>query len=148
VRRTRLYIVIGFAVFVFLGISLLLARALSATGAERDLVLQLARAEARGDADGVLARTPQCAADAACAASTRAFLPRLKRPGDVQILRYDVSIQLPMTRQIGTGRVAWRAGTSLPVVQCVRVQRDGPLTGAGVVLLAVSAPIGGEASCP
>ena len=143
-----MYIVIGFAVFVFLGISVLLARALSATGAERDLVLQLTRAEARGDVNGVLSRTPQCAADAACAAATRAFLPRLKRPGDVQILRYDVSVQLPMTRQIGTGRVAWRAGTSLPVVQCVRVQRDGPLTGAGVVALSVSAPIGGEAACP
>jgi hypothetical protein len=32
-------------------------------------------------------------------------------------------------------------------VQCVRVERDGPLTGADVQLLAISAPIGGEASC-
>ena len=47
----------------------------------------------------------------------------------------------------GTGRVAWRAGSALPVVQCVRVRRDGPLTGGDVELLSLSAPIGGEASC-
>ncbi len=111
-------------------------------------MLELARAEARGDVDQVLARTPACAKLPACAAATRAFAGRLKRPGDVQILRYDVSVQLPMTRQIGTGRVAWRAGTGLPVVQCVRVQRDGPLTGAKVVLLSVSAPIKPDSTCP
>jgi hypothetical protein len=33
------------------------------------------------------------------------------------------------------------------VVQCVRVRRDGPLTGADVELIAISAPIGGEESC-
>jgi hypothetical protein len=52
-----------------------------------------------------------------------------------------------MTRATGTGRVAWRAGKSLPVVQCVQVRRDGPLTGGGVELLAMSKPIAGEASC-
>src|SRR4051794_41563591 len=112
-RRTRMYIVIGFAVFVFLGISVLLARALSATGAERDLVLQLTRAEARGDVNGVLARTPQCAADAAWAAATPGLLPPLKGRRDRQILRYDVSRQLPTARQIGTGRGPWPARTSL-----------------------------------
>ena len=35
--------------------------------------------------------------------------------------------------------MAWRAGTNgLPVVQCVRVRRDGPLSGAGVELLSIS----------
>jgi hypothetical protein len=43
--------------------------------------------------------------------------------------------------------VAWRAGTGLPVVQCVRVRRDGPLTGGGVELLALSDPIALDASC-
>ena len=53
---------------------------------------------------------------------------------------------MPVTNGVGTGRVAWRAGDGGPVVQCVRVRRDGPLSGAGVELLAISAPIGNEAS--
>ena len=55
---------------------------------------------------------------------------------------------MPVTNGVGTGRVAWRAGVGAPVVQCVRVRREGPLSGAGVELLAISAPIGNEAGCP
>ena len=76
-------------------------------------------------------------------------MAELERPGDVEILQYRPSVQLPLTNATGTGRVAWRAGADgLPVVQCVRVRRDGPLSGAGVELLSISAPIGNEASCP
>ncbi|HWK26061.1 MAG TPA: hypothetical protein VNS09_05835 [Solirubrobacter sp.] len=148
-RRQQLWIVAGFGVFVFLGISLLLARALSATGTERSKVLEVARAEARGDADAVLQRMPDCAKEPACAAATRDVVAKLKRPGDVSILQYLPSIQLPLTDSLATGRVAWRAGEDgLPVVQCVRVRRAGPLSGATVELLSVSAPIGNEESCP
>jgi hypothetical protein len=148
-RRTRILILAGFGLFFFLGVSLMLARALSATGTERSRVLGLVRSEARGDARDVLARIPACAAQPACVASTEAFVAKLKRPGDVEILQYRPSVQLPMTRATGTGRVAWRTlPNGLPVVQCVRVRRDGPLTGAAVELLSVSAPIGAEASCP
>ncbi len=65
----------------------------------------------------------------------------------MQILTYTPSARLALTRKTGTGRVAWRAGTSLPVVQCVRVRREGPLTGGAVELLSISDPIGGEAGC-
>ena len=147
-RRTRVLIIAGFGVFVFLGISLMLARALSATGTERSRVLEIAEAQARGDAQAVLGKTPACARQPACVAATEAFVAKLKRPGNVSILQYKPSIQLPLTRATGTGRVAWRAGQGLPVVQCVRVRRDGPLTGATVELLSISAPIGNEASCP
>lgn len=147
-RRTRVLIVIGFVVFVFLGISALLARALAGAGAERSRVVEVAEAQARGDADRVLQLTPDCAAQPACAAATRTFVAKLKRSGDVQVLQYKPSVQVTFTRTTGTGRIAWRAGTSLPVVQCVRVQRDGPLTGNGVRLLSISAPIGGESDCP
>jgi hypothetical protein len=148
-RRTRVYLLAGFGAFVFLGISLMLARALSATGTERSRVLEIAVAQARGDAKAVLARTPACAREPACVAATDAFVSKLKRPGEVEILQYRPSVQLPLTNAIGTGRVAWRAGTDgLPVVQCVRVRRDGPLSGAAVELLSISAPIGREASCP
>ena len=78
---------------------------------------------------------------------TRARVRELERPGAVQILTYRPSTRLSLTRRVGTGRVAWRAGESLPVVQCVRVRREGPLTGAGVQLLALSNPIGLDSGC-
>ncbi len=126
----------------------MLARALAATGTERSRVLEVAEAQARGDVSAVLQATPACARQPACVAATTTFVQRLARPGKVEILQYNPSVQLPLTRVSGTGRVAWRAGTSAPIVQCVRVRRDGPLSGAQVELLAISAPIGNEASCP
>ena len=146
-RRARLYFVIGFAVFVFLGISALLARTLTGAGNERAQVLDVIKAQARGDADAVLAGLPACRAQPACVQVTRERVAELRRPGPVQVLNYAPSMQITLTRQTGTGRVAWRAGTTRPVVQCVRVRRDGPLTGGDVELLAVSGPIGLEASC-
>jgi hypothetical protein len=149
VRRKQLWILAGFGVFVFLGISLMLARALSATGTERAKVQEIAEAQARGDAKAVLQRTPACAREPACVSATDAFVAKLKRPGEVEILQYRPSVQLPLTDAVGTGRVAWRAGANgFPVVQCVRVRRDGPLSGANVELLSISAPIGRESSCP
>jgi hypothetical protein len=147
-RRTRILIVVGFGVFIFIGISAMLARALSATGTERSQVLDVVQAEARGDARTVLRHTPACAEEPACVAATETFVHELTRAGDVEILQYRPSVQMPVTSGVGTGRVAWRAGAGAPVVQCVRVRREGPLSGAGVELLAISAPIGNEASCP
>ena len=148
-RRTQILIVVGFGVFLFIGISAMLARALSATGTERGRVLAIAKAEARGDAGAVLRLTPACEQQPACAATTRAFVAKLKRPGDVEILQYLPSVQVTFTRTTGTGRIAWRAGRNgLPVVQCVRVRRDGPLTGNTVELLSISAPIDNESACP
>ena len=146
-RRVTLVTAIAFGAFVFLGISFLLARALTGPGLERSKVLDVVRAEARGDADAVLERLPACAAEPACARVTRERVAKLRQPGNVQILTYEPSMRITMTRATGTGRVAWRAGTSQPVVQCVQAQREGPLTGGGVKLLAISKPIPGEASC-
>jgi hypothetical protein len=148
VQRRQRYIVIGFIVFVFLGISALLARGLTGAGTERSKVLEVLEAQARGDADAVLAALPACRAHPACAQVTRDRVAELRRPGTVQILTYKPSVRIALTRQTGTGRVAWRAGSALPVVQCVRVRRDGPLTGGEVELLSISAPIGREAACP
>jgi hypothetical protein len=148
-RRTRILIVVGFLVFVFLGVSAMLARALSAAGTERAHALDIARAEARGDAESVLRMTSACEQQPACAATTRQFVTKLKRPGAVEILQYLPSVQVTFTRTTGTGRIAWRAGRNgLPVVQCVRVRRDGPLTGNTVELLSISAPIDNESACP
>ena len=146
-RRPAVLIAAGFAAFVFLGLSFLLARGLSGAGAERGKVLDVLEAQASGDAAAVLEQLPACRAEPACVQLTRARVTRLERPGAVQILNYQPSARLTLTRHTGTGRVAWRAGQSLPVVQCVRVRREGPLTGGGVQLLALSDPIGLESSC-
>ena len=146
-RRSRLLIVIGLAVFLFLGFSALMARALTGAGDERSRVLDVVEAQARGDVDAVLAELPACRAQPACVEVVRARVRELERPGNVEILTYTPSVQVALTRRTGIGRVAWRVGGSDPVVQCVRVRRDGPLTGADVELLAISAPIGGEESC-
>jgi hypothetical protein len=146
-RRARVYIAVGFAAFVFLGVSGLLARALTGAGTERSDVLALVRAQARGDATAVLDGLPACRAEPACANLMRERVEQLRRPGDVEILTYTPSVQVALTTRTGVGRVAWRANGSQPVVQCVRVRREGPLTGADIELIAISAPIGGDASC-
>ena len=146
-RRARLIIAIGFAIFLFLGFSALLARGLSGAGSERSQVLSVLQAQARGDADAVLADLPACRAQPACVAAVRDRVARLRRPGAVEILTYRPSVRFALTRRTGVGRVAWRAGASAPVVQCVRVRREGPVTGAGVELVAVSEPIEGDAGC-
>ena len=146
-RRVTLVTAVAFGLFVFLGISFLLARALTGAGAERSRVLDVLRAQARGDAQAVLRRLPACSREPACVRVTRARVARLERPGNVEILTYRPSVRVTMTRRSGTGRVAWRAGRSLPVVQCVKARREGPLTGGGVELLALSDPVGLQASC-
>ena len=146
-RRAKVWIPIAFAVFVFLAISALLARGLSATGTERAKVLDLLHAQARGDATAVLAMLPACRDEPACAQQTRERVASSRVAGAIEILRYDASAGLALTDGIGTARVAWRAGTHLPVVQCVRVRREGPLSGGSVELLSISAPIAREGSC-
>ena len=146
-RRAKVGIVIGFMVFVFLGIAVLLGRGLTGSLSERAAVLDLVEAEAAGDVEAALDLLPACRAEPACAQLVRDRAQQLRRPGEVEILTYDPSIQVALTNRTGTGRVAWRAGRSLPIVQCVRARREGPLTGADVELLTISAPIGREAGC-
>jgi hypothetical protein len=147
VRRVTLVTAVVFGLFVFLGISFLLARALTGQAAERSRVVDVLEAQARGDASAVLRQLPACAREPACARVTRERVTQLQRPGKVQILNFRPSVRVTMTRRAGTARVAWRAGGSLPVVQCVKALREGPLTGGGVELLAISKPIGLDSSC-
>jgi hypothetical protein len=90
---------------------------------------------------------PACDAEPACRRVTADRVAELRRPGDVEILNYEPSTRLSLTRRTGSGRVAWRAGRGLPVVQCVRVRREGPLTGGGVTLLSLSKPIARDGAC-
>ena len=146
-RRARVLIPLLFGLFVFVGLSVLLARGLTGSGTERADVLELVRAQARGDAGAVLARLPACRRQPACVQATRDRVRELRRPGEVQLLSFTPSARLALTRKVGTARVAWRAGEDLPVVQCVRVRREGPLTGGSVELLSISAPIPPEGGC-
>jgi hypothetical protein len=148
VRRARIIIVVGFAAFVFLGLSGLMARALTGAGDERSRVVELLEAQAAGDAERALAVLPACRGEPACVQVMRDRVAELRRPGDVEILTYDPSVRIALTSRTGVGRVAWRAGASAPVVQCVRVRREGPVSGGDVELLSISAPIGREESCP
>ena len=148
-RRVQRRILIAFGIFVFLGISLLLARALTGAGAERSKVLDVLRAQARGDSEAVLAKLPDCRRSTACTRVVRERTAQLRREGKVEILNFQPSVQLALTDTTGTARVAWRADgpKRLPVVQCVQVRRSGPLTGGGVQLVSISNPIGLEAGC-
>ena len=147
-RRTRTRLAIGFVLFVFLGLSLLLARGLSGAGTERSAVLALLQDQASGNAAAVLSRLPACRRLEACATITEERVRELKQPGRVEILAYDPSVRLALVQSTGTARVAWRAGTALPVVQCVRARRESPLDGGSVELLAISAPIARDGPCP
>jgi hypothetical protein len=147
VGRAKVAIVIGFIVFVFLGLAVLLGRGLTGSVSERAAVLDLVEAQANGNVDAALDVLPACRAEPACARVMRDRVEELRRPGKVEILTYDPSVQVALTNRTGTGRVAWRAGKSLPIVQCVRARREGPLSGADVELLSISAPIGREAGC-
>ncbi len=147
VRRAAV-IVVG--VLAFGAISLGLARWLSTESAERGAVLRLLEAQARGDAQGMLARlAPSCAADARCRATVRGNARRLRRPGQPKILAYASQTAYALGATTGLTRVAWTVvDRGLPVVQCVLVRREGSaLAGRRVRLLRVSAPIGNEATC-
>jgi hypothetical protein len=147
-RRRRLLVIAVPVVAVFLAISFVAARFLTTENRERDAILALVQREAAGDAPGVLAHLDAC--DAACAARVRAFLPRLTGPGAVKIARLDSGTSYSLGTSEGWSRVVWVRGVDgIPVVQCVRVQRDGsPLTGRSVSLLRLSAPLAdNEDSC-
>src|SRR5918998_6216016 len=109
-RRPAVLIPVGFALFFFLGISFLLARGLTGTSAERGRVVELLEAQARGDAGAMLELLPACAAEPACAQLTRRRTQDLRRPGTVEVLSYEPSVRLALTRSTGSARVAWRAG--------------------------------------
>lgn len=146
-RRTKITAIV-FGVFLFLGLSLLLARALVGTGNERAAVVDLLRAQAAGDADSVLEQMPRCARSETCSRVTRERTAELARPGRIEILNFDPSTQAAFTNQTESARVAWRTPEeTFPVVQCVVVMREGPLTGGGVEIISISNPIGLEATC-
>jgi hypothetical protein len=146
-RRTILLIVLG--VLLFLVISALLTRALSVGGAEDSAITDMVRAEASGSVSQVVAAVDGCRQSATCRARAAANASALKRPGAVSIIQIQASAGFSLGSTLGTARVAWLAGGSLPIVQCVRVRHAGNvLQGFTIQLLEVSSRIKSDAACP
>lgn len=136
-------------VLVFLVISALLARAFSANGAEQDAITGLIKAEAAGNEGGMLARIDGCPRSSSCRARVAQDAAGLKRYGTVSIINLQPSTSFSLSAMTGTARVAWRAGSSLPIVQCVRVRRSGDvISGLHIHLLELSARIKSTHACP
>ena len=147
-RRTYL-IVIAVAVLAFLAISALLARVLSANSAEQSAITALIKAQARGDAGAVMDDIAGCRTNEACRQRASELATTLRHPGTVSIIQIQPSTSFSITGTLGTARVAWDAGGSLPIVQCVRVRRTGnAISGLRVDLLEISRRIKSDTACP
>lgn len=133
----------------FVLVSFLVARWLTAENRERTAVIDLLRAQARGDAASMLAALDGCAGDPACRAEVERNALALRRSGRVRVLRMDSTTSHALLAEEGPTRVAWDVGgKSLPVVQCVQVERRGlQLLGGEIVLSAIGPRIAGDASC-
>lgn len=144
-RRLRI-LLISLGVIAFIVISGMLARFLEAENVERDAILGLLQAEARGDAPAVLSDLQACAA--ACQAVARANATALRAPGIVTILADQSPTAYSLTGATGKTRVAWKVPARLPTVQCVLVRRSGNfVSGVSVDLLSISAPIPLQSDC-
>jgi hypothetical protein len=143
VSRRVLIMLVAAGVVVFLAISLELARFLNTESQERGAVFALLQAQARGDANAMIARLDGCARDPACVATQHRNAQRLRRPGEVKILAYDSKTAYALGRRRGPTRVAWAViDRGLPVVQCVDIERTGTvLAGRTIRLRRLSPPI-------
>jgi hypothetical protein len=146
----RAYIAaIAAAIVVFLIISALLARVFSANSAEQSAITSLVKDEAHGDTNAVIGDIAGCDASQTCRTRADYNASTLKRPGTVSIIQIQPSTSFSIAGTEGTARVAWNAGGSLPIVQCVRVRRTGnAISGLKVELLEVSRRIKSDTACP
>jgi hypothetical protein len=146
-RGTRI-VLITVGVLLFLTISGMLARYLSAENVERDHEWALMQAEAAGNWRAMLYQLPGCSESASCTATVRADAASLRRPGTVELLSTQSTTNHSLGGSVGETRVAWKVSGRYPVVQCVQVRRSGDfLTGISVALLRVGPRIGSTADC-
>ena len=141
-------LLIAVAVVAVLAISFVVARWLNADTDERGQVVELLRAQARGDANAMLRGLDDCR-DAACIAIQQANARRLRDTGAIKIALYQSQTAHALRSRTKPTRVVWFTRDRLTTVQCVLVKRTGNVfAGVSVSLLRLSAPIGREASCP
>lgn len=140
-------VLIAAAVLLVIVVSVFVARWVNNDTIERSQVTDLLRAQARGDAEAMLAilRCP----DAACEALARANARRLRAPGALKIALYQSQTAHALRSRTKPTRVVWFTPGRLTTVQCVLVRRSGNMfAGASISLLRLSAPIDRESSCP
>jgi hypothetical protein len=148
-RRRYVLSLVALGVLLFVLISAGLARVFGANGSEQSAITSLVKAEAAGDQDAMLARIDGCAQSAACRTRVARNAAALKHPGAVSIIQLVPSTSFSLGGMVGTARVAWAAGSSLPIVQCVRVKRAGNVfAGLKVELLEISLRIKSNSACP
>jgi hypothetical protein len=129
VPRPALLAMIALAIVGFAAISLVLAHGFGAASSERSAVVDLIRAEARGDTGAVVDGLAGCRTRPGCPERVTAIVDRLRRPGRFQVIRVDTSTQFALGDGDGATRIVWRAGDIPPVVQCVAVRRRGSVLG-------------------
>jgi hypothetical protein len=148
-RRRWIIAAIVVGIVVFLAIATLLTRALNVGDAEDAAITSLVQAEARGDTGQVISLITGCKTNTACRARAATNIAVLRHPGAVTIAELNPSSTFSVTGTLGTARVAWVAGNSLPRVQCLRVRHAGSvLQGFTIELLVVSRRISSDADCP
>ncbi len=149
VRRRRYFGLIVIGIVIFIAISALLARIFSVDGAEQGAITDLVQAEAAGNTTSMLDEIQGCRTSPACRARVAHNVAALAHSGKVSILQLNTSAGFSLTSTLGTARVAWEAGSSLPIVQCVRVRHAGnAITGMHVELLELSERINSGSDCP
>ncbi|MEA2131395.1 MAG: hypothetical protein QOJ85_4286 [Solirubrobacteraceae bacterium] len=140
-------IIIVVSVVAFLAISVVVARWLSADTDERGQVVELLRAQSRGDAAAMLRGLEDCR-DPACVATVRSDARRLRGHGELKIALYQSGTAHALRARTKPTRVVWFTPGRLTTVQCVLVRRTGNVfAGVSVSLLRLSAPIGRESGC-
>jgi hypothetical protein len=147
-RRRLVITAVLLGLVMFIAISVMLARAFNADSAERAAVTDLVKAEARGDTAGAAGQLENCASNAACRARIASNATAIHHAGSVEVLQLEPSTGFSLGSTLGSARVAFRVGSSLPIVQCVRVRRAGNVvSGLRIELLSASAPLKGDATC-
>jgi hypothetical protein len=147
-RRRWLIALAALGVVLFLIVSFELARFFSVENLEREDLVALLQAEARGNAPSMLAQLHACRGNPSCVATVHSDAATLHRPGVVKLLTLTSPTAGSLTGGTGATRVAWTVIGTLPVVQCVDVRRTGnALTGISLALLTIGPKIESEADC-
>jgi hypothetical protein len=140
--------ILAAAAAAFVVLSFVIARVLTVGNAERDAVYRLVRAEAAGDQAAVVGLVRGCAGDPTCFERVRRTIARVQHPGTAKLLRFDGPGGIALAGRSGPARVAWKVGTALPVVQCVRLRTTGnPLGGYTVRIIRVDEPTALDEPC-
>ena len=146
--KRPLIIVAG--VLALLAVSFLVARWINNDTVERARVVELLRAQLRGDVADMLRRLTACG-EPACMSVVRENARRLQRDDELKVALYQSQTAHALRSRTKFTRVVWfpSGRPAETTVQCVLVRRKGnALTGMTVSLLRVTAPIGRESSCP